>query len=61
MADLRKNGDSLRKNADSLRKGLTGPGPGVIIEPQKEYEEFLDSVCMILLNYANVLKEKGEL
>lgn len=54
MADLGKNGDSLRK-------GLTGPGPGVIIEPQKEYEEFLDSVCMILLNYANVLKEKGEL
>lgn len=55
MADMMKNGEMVNND---LTKGRQG---GRIAVNEDEYNEFLDCVSVILLSYANHLKEKGEL
>lgn len=55
MADLMKNGEKVNNDLTGGNQG------GRIAVNDKEYNDFLDCVSMILLGYANHLKEKGEL
>lgn len=55
MADLMKNGEKVNNDLTG------GKQSGRIAVNDKAYNEFLDAVSVILLGYANHLKEKGEL
>lgn len=55
MADLMKNEEKVNNDLTGGKQG------GRIAVNEDDFMEFLDSVSVILLDYANHLKEKGEL
>ena len=55
MADLMKNGEMVDNDLTRGEQGVR------IAANDKEYNEFLDCISVILLGYASYLKEKGEM